>query len=135
MSKAVRITGFILSLVCLGAIVYLSLCRGVSVPGFILGEDKGAHFLAYVALSFLFMVSMARYPRHRVLRRNLLSMLGAFGLSFLCGYTIELIQPAFRRSFELLDLAADALGSFSGVVLGFVCVFCVTIIERKTDSK
>ena len=66
MSRAVRIIGFVLSLVCLGVIVYLSLAMDVNVPQYIVGKDKGAHFLAYMALGFLFFVDFHNSVRHRI---------------------------------------------------------------------
>ena len=50
MSKTVRVIAFVLSLVCLAVIVYLSLAKDISVPEYVVGKDKGAHFLAYTAL-------------------------------------------------------------------------------------
>ena len=51
MSRTVRIISFVLSLFCLATIIYLSLSRDVFIPQYIMGEDKGAHFLAYMALT------------------------------------------------------------------------------------
>ena len=41
MSRTVRVIAFILSLLCLAVIVYLSLAKNVSVPEYVLGKDKG----------------------------------------------------------------------------------------------
>ena len=135
MSKAVRIIGFVLSLVCLAVIVYLSLARDVNVPQYIVGKDKGAHFLAYMALGFLFFVDFHNSVRHRIFLSNFMPVLGAFFLSFLCGYTIELCQPRFGRFFEAADLIADGLGALVGALIGLLCVYFVCLIERRRKKK
>lgn len=135
MSKVIKIMGSVLSLICLAAIVYLSLKRNVTIPEFVVGKDKGAHFIAYTALSFLFFVSFCFPSRRRFLRRNLMVVLAASALSFLVGYCIELCQPAFGRAFELYDLLADGIGSVLGSLLAFFCVFSVCMIERRRSVK
>ena len=135
MSKAVRIIGFVLSLICLAVIVYLSLANDVNVPQYIVGKDKGAHFLAYMALGFLFFVDFHNSVRHRIFLSNLMPVIGAFFLSFLCGYTIELCQPRFGRFFEVADLIADGLGALAGALIGLLCVYFVCLIERRRKKK
>ena len=135
MSKAVRIIGFVLSLICLAVIVYLSLANDVNVPQYIVGKDKGAHFLAYMALGFLFFVDFHNSVRHRIFLSNLMPVIGAFFLSFLCGYTIELCQPRFGRFFEVADLIADGLGALAGALIGLLCVYFVCLIERRGKKK
>ena len=135
MSKAVRIIGFVLSLICLTVIVYLSLAKDVNVPQYIVGKDKGAHFLAYMALGFLFFVDFHNSVRHRIFLSNLMPVIGAFSLSFLCGYTIELCQPRFGRFFEAADLIADGLGALTGALIGLLCVYFVCLIERRRKKK
>ncbi len=135
MSKAVRIIGFVLSLICLAVIVYLSLAKDVNVPQYIVGKDKGAHFLAYMALGFLFFVDFHNSVRHRIFLSNFMPVLGAFFLSFLCGYTIELCQPRFGRFFEAADLIADGLGALVGALIGLLCVYFVCLIERRRKKK
>ena len=135
MSKAVRIIGFVLSLICLAVIVYLSLANDVNVPQYIVGKDKGAHFLAYMALGFLFFVDFHNSVRHRIFLSNLMPVIGAFFLSFLCGYTIELCQPRFGRFFEAADLIADGLGALTGALIGLLCVYFVCLIERRGKKK
>ena len=135
MSKAVRIIGFVLSLICLAVIVYLSLAKDVNVPQYIVGKDKGAHFLAYMALGFLFFVDFHNSVRHRIFLSNLMPVIGAFFLSFLCGYTIELCQPRFGRFFEAADLIADGLGALTGALIGLLCVYFVCLIERRRKKK
>ena len=66
---------------------------------------------------------------------NLLPVIGASSLSFLCGYAIELCQPHFGRYFEVADLVADALGSYAGAVLGLVCVFFMCFLERRRRHR
>ena len=135
MARALKIIGFILSIVCLGAIVYLSFAGNVRVPEALARKDKLGHFLAYTALGFLFFLSFCSFSNTGFFRRNILSLLGAFMLSFACGYAIELCQPSFGRHFELLDLAADAAGSLAGVVLCCICVVCLNAIERRRHVR
>ena len=135
MSRKLRILSFVLSLMCLVVIVYLSLAREISVPEYIYGKDKGAHFLAYMALGFLFFLCFHNSVHRRVIVQNLLPVVGATSLSFLCGYTIELSQPYFGRYFEVADLVADGLGSLAGAVIGLLCVFFVCWIERRRKHR
>ena len=135
MAKALRITGFVLSLICLGAIVYLSFSGNVIIPRYIVGQDKGGHFIAYTVLSALFFLCFCNYTRTGFFRRNILPLIGASSLSFVFGYAIELCQPVFRRSFESLDLLADGLGSVAGVILCFICVLVLRAIERRVHKS
>ena len=135
MARALRTIGFILSVVCLGAIVYLSFAGNVNSPDFIAGKDKGGHFLAYMALSFLFFLSFCSFSHNAYFRRNLLPMAGAFLLASVCGYAIELCQPRFGRNFEVMDLAFDAAGAFAGVVLCSLCVLSLVSIESRRHRR
>ena len=135
MSRTVRVIAFVLSLVCLAVIVYLSLAKDISVPEYVFGRDKGAHFLAYTALGFLFFFCFHNAVYHRIIVLNLMPVLGASSLSFLCGYAIELCQPHFGRYFEVADLVADGLGSFTGAVIGLFCVFFMCWIERRRRHR
>ena len=135
MSRTVRVIAFVLSLVCLAVIVYLSLAKDISVSEYVFGRDKGAHFLAYTALGFLFFFCFHNTVYHRIIVSNLMPVLGASSLSFLCGYAIELCQPHFGRYFEVADLVADGLGSFTGAVIGLFCVFFMCWIERRRRHR
>ena len=130
-----RIIGFVLSLACLALIVYLSFAKSISIPRFVLGKDKGGHFLAYMALAFLFFLCFCCYAHTMFFRRNFFSFISASGLSFLCGYAIELCQPVFGRAFETMDLLADGLGSVSGSLLCFLCVALLMRIERRRSKR
>lgn len=135
MGKALRIIGIVLSLGCLAAIVVLSLASDVSIPKYVVGADKGAHFLAYCALSFSLFLAFFRYEGDRLAKRNVLPWASAFLLSFMVGYLIELIQPAFERSFEVLDLVADGAGALTGTLFGIVCVVLVLKIANRKNAK
>ena len=135
MSRTVRVIAFVLSLVCLAVIVYLSLAKDISVPEYVFGRDKGAHYLAYTALGFLFFFCFHNAVYHRIIVLNLMPVLGASSLSFLCGYAIELCQPHFGRYFEVADLVADGLGSFMGAVIGLFCVFFMCFLERRRRHR
>ena len=125
MSKAVKILSFILSMACLAVIVYFSLFKEAVLTG----TDKNGHFLAYFAQGFLFFLCFSNLSLKGFFLKNLLPFFCAVFLSFIFGYAIELIQPSFGRVFEAMDLAADALGSFGGALLGFICVLIVRKIE------
>jgi VanZ family protein len=86
------------------AIVWLSLTPSPSDPGFDYG-DKVQHFLAYAALMFWFGL-LYRNPKPRV----------AYGVLWIgMGIALEFAQGATTyRSFELADMAANALGVLAG---------------------
>ena len=135
MFRTVRVIAFVLSIVCLAVIVYLSLARDVSMPEHIPGEDKGAHFLAYTALGFFLLFCFYNAVYHRIIVSNLMPVLGAASLASLCGYAIELCQPHFGRFFEVADIVADGLGSLTGAVIGLFCVFFMCRIERRRRHR
>lgn len=135
MSKVIKTIGAILSVICLALIVFLSVKSSVKIPTFIKGADKGAHFLAYIALSFLFFLAFCSPSRRHYLGRNILPFIASAALAFLVGYAIELCQPYFGRSFELLDLAADGIGAALGSLLGLFCVFLMSIIEKHRSER
>ena len=135
MAKALKYLGFILSLLCLGFIVYLSLLPQVTIPDFVKGGDKSAHFLAYMALGFLLFLCFSDIDSRLFVRSNLLPLLSAFALSSLCGYALELFQPVFGRCFEQYDLLADFAGSFIGCIVGLLCVDLIFLIERRNRKK
>ena len=79
------------------------------------GSDKVVHLIAFAALSF---------PLARTGRFGLLPVfLGASAF----GGMIELIQPSFNRSAELLDWISDTLG----VVFGIGCGLKYRLMKRQ----
>lgn len=93
-----------LTLLLLSAITILSLSPLPQLPE-VPGSDKTHHFIAYGALVFPVAWRQPRYWPGLVLL-----MLGWSG-------AIELIQPYVNRYGEWLDLAANAGGLLSGLVL------------------
>ena len=92
------------------AIVFLSLTPSPPQPGFEYG-DKLGHFLAYALLMFWFAAL------HRRLRARI-----AFGaLWFGMGVALEFAQGGTGyRSFELADMAANALGVAAGAAAALI---------------
>ena len=76
-------------------------------------SDKLGHFLAYTALSFLAFLS---FYNGKVLRTFSLVVL----FSFAYGGLAELLQFLTPRHPDLLDLAADLLGSLIGAAAGLI---------------
>jgi len=72
------------------------------------GYDKLMHALAFFALT----------APAALFHRDSLRWLVPFGLSY--GAAIEVIQPAFRRSAEWLDLLAAGIGIALALCVGFL---------------
>jgi VanZ family protein len=96
-----------LSAVIIAVIVYASLVPAISLPlpGY---SDKAEHFVAYCGLAVWF---TGLYPRTRYWR--VVAALLALGLG------LEIAQGVMRlgRSAELLDMAANAAGVGTGLLL------------------
>ncbi len=97
----------------LAAITVLSL-RPVTVPD-VPGGDKTLHLVAYAALMF---PAGLRRPKQ---------LAAIFFFFFLYSGAIELIQPYVNRCGEWLDLAANILGLFCGLLLA-------EVLRRLNDS-
>jgi VanZ family protein len=90
----------------LAAVAWASLLPPDDIPSGVLGSDKAMHAIGYAGLGFLASAAALR-PVVSV------AVLVAFGL------LLEIAQRMTGyRSFEWLDLAADALGAVLGVVVG-----------------
>jgi VanZ family protein len=50
------------------------------------------------------------------------------------GLAIELIQPRFGRSMEVLDLVADGIGSLLGIAIGILVLALGTYWEERRGS-
>jgi len=98
-----RRAGLALGWAWAAAIVFLSLVPSPPDPGFE-GGDKLGHFLAYAALTYWF--SQFYFHSTRVF----------YALGFVAmGVALELAQRALGyRSFELADMAANAIGVAAG---------------------
>lgn len=95
----------ILTLAVAVAIGFLTLSPPAPTPS-APGPDKLYHALAFAALVL---------PLSTV-RPGWIPAAVAGALFF--GIAIEIVQPAFGRSFELADMAADAAGAVAGAALG-----------------
>jgi len=85
------------------AILWLSLTPSPPKVDFESG-DKIGHFLSYAGLMFWFAFLYRRTPTRL-----------AYAIGFIAmGVAIEFIQPYTGRSFELADMAADAIGVLLG---------------------
>jgi len=74
--------------------------------------DKWVHFLLFAPFCFLWLCA---YPSLKP--RNLALALVAGGGT---GYLVEILQrsfPSLGRSYDIMDIAADAVGSLLGVIL------------------
>lgn len=82
------------------------------------GGDKLAHVTAFAAIAF---PTALLAPRHLV-------WLLPLGLAY--GGVIEVIQPWFGRSRELLDLISDGLGLALGALSGFALARLPGLLRR-----
>ncbi len=87
------------------AIVYLTLRPGNHGTLF-MWSDKIQHAGAYVMLSFLAGLASRQWRQAALMAAGLAAM----------GYGLELIQPYFGRSYDLLDEAANITGCLAGFI-------------------
>ncbi|MGD9952261.1 MAG: VanZ family protein [Burkholderiales bacterium] len=104
------------------AIVFLSLTPSPPQPGFEYG-DKLGHLLAY-AMLMLWFAALHRSPRARI----------AFGALWIgLGVALEFAQGATGyRSFELSDMAANALGVAAGAAAALILPRAAGAREKGT---
>jgi VanZ family protein len=126
MQKIVNIVGIVLSFAVIAAVVVLSLVPSVSVPAAVPFADKGAHFIAYAAIGFAVFLSFFRLDQ-----KNWRSFFLSFAIGIAIGGVIELLQPQFGRAMEILDFAADAMGSFLGASAGEACGLGLQKMAKK----
>jgi VanZ family protein len=74
--------------------------------------DKMVHFRLYAILSFLWYYSNSKKRRYEF-------FLFVVVYALFLGTAIELIQPSVGRSKEFLDLLADWVGCFAGIMVKF----------------
>ena len=110
MPERLLLASRILLAIVLAAITLLSLSP--SSPSALGGQDKIAHLLAYAAVAFLLVLSARRSPN------RLTRVLTLLGITILYGVVIEFVQEFTAREFDVLDMAANALGAVIGTVAG-----------------
>lgn len=88
--------------------------------------DKFAHMGAYALLGCCMFWSMAAPTQDgrfkAVCRRNRQRAVGVWMLLMLIGLAVELVQPRFGRGAELMDLVADGLGGFIGILFAIAAL-------------
>lgn len=112
---------FIPALLWAAVIFTLSTGTSVEVPRLstLLEPDKAAHAAAYFVLAGLFM-----WGAHRGRGVSFTAAAVVFLLTSLYGIGMECIQYAFfpNRFFEVPDIIANIIGSFSGVLALFFLI-------------
>jgi VanZ family protein len=97
--------------------------------------DKGAHALAYAALGFCMFCAVAArgetWHPGAVIATNRWRIVAIAGLLIAIGLTIELVQPLFGRSMELLDLVADGIGGILGIAVGILLLALGSYWEER----
>lgn len=100
--------------------------------------DKGAHALAYMALGFCMFCAVAARGKTWCLGDFIVInrwRIGAVAtLLLVIGLAIELVQPRFGRSLEMLDLVADGIGSLLGIGVGILALVLGTYWEERRGS-
>ena len=113
---------FLLTLVCLAAVFYLSFFRPSELP--LAGVpliDKWTHVVMYFGLTLVFWFDYHLYSARRARFASDVLLFCGFVLPVVLGGVIEIAQAHWTggwRSGEMADFAADTLGSLLGFVLG-----------------
>lgn len=114
-SKRVNQLNFIPALLWAVLIFTLSTGKSVTVPRFsnLLEPDKLAHVAAYFVMAALLL-----WGFYRTAGISSATMTAAIVISALYGISMEFVQYAFfpNRHFEFLDIIANIIGSFLGVL-------------------
>ena len=131
-----KIVELLLWLLVTCAIILVSLSPPAMVAPAIMrfGGDKIAHFAAYAALGFItFLVfgSVFSSLRTQLSRRYLVTVLYCAAV----GGALEVLQPAFGRTFLVLDFFVDIAGGAAGalIALGIVKT-CFAVIVTHTKK-
>ena len=111
----VRYWRILTAVVAVGIVVLSLLPEPPEIPGGFQFADKLAHFIAYLALSFLLFASISE---EKIAGKARMTVLIVAGLCILFGGLIEILQMFTGRQPELLDLTADLIGAVCGAVIG-----------------
>lgn len=112
--EIVNTIGLVFSPLILFGITVLSFLplSGVESKAFLIPLfDKIAHLLSYTALGGAMYFAVAKESRN--FKKGVVIII----LGVLIGFLIEIIQPYFDRSFEILDIVSDFAGLVVGVYL------------------
>ena len=109
---------FIPALIWAVVIFFLSTTAGINLPETwldFLSWDKIGHFTVYGILTFLLLFGFCKKNKKRNKQFTVLAVLG----SSLYGILLEWVQYSFfpMRYFENLDILANIIGSFIGLLL------------------
>ena len=118
----IRRVGVIMLSVMLLLIAVFSLMPASSLPS--PGSDKIAHFASYALLAISAFLSffISPYEEKGLFKSNIKVLIGAFILCTLFGLLLELIQPFFNRSSDILDLCANMGGIVVGLIVSFAFI-------------
>lgn len=100
--------------------------------------DKIAHFISYAAFSCCLFLSVAFVKLgdtfKTILSNNNLKAIMVVLLSSLIGLIIEIIQPSFGRSFDLLDALANSLGSIFGLFISSLLLLYGSALDKRGQN-
>ena len=110
---------FIPAIIWAGIIFWLSAGAGINLPETwldMIGTDKIGHAIFYMVLSVLLLWGLER-SRNEIPDKN--SAYFLIAVSSFYGVLMEIMQYAFYpgRYFEVLDIIANIIGSFTGLYL------------------
>jgi VanZ family protein len=115
-AKAARFARYWLPVIVIcGIIFFLSSLPGKSIPSVFASHDKTMHFLAYASLG-LFFIRGLRSGEKKAAAYKLVVFSVFFGLIYgLSDEVHQLFVPG--RSFDLMDVAFDCLGTLAGALV------------------
>ena len=85
-------------------------------------DDKMAHFVAFVGISFLWLWVKPKY---------IIVILSTIVLGFVIEFIQGQLPESFHRGYELLDGFADGIGAFIGGVLYFLSLKILSLGHKK----
>lgn len=109
--KILRYTSLALTMICFILICVFSLKSPSAMSKNIGLNDKLLHCVAY----FCFSISLTMYAQFLTVHKKTLFLI-CIAISIVLGLGIEIIQPFFGRTCDVIDLVADTLGTLIGCV-------------------